>query len=561
MAQIAIPLVVMGALYLMSNDKPAEGFVTLQQEEEKQEPEATPQQEGVRYKYDTSKHVMNNEGNYSQYQDKYFNSGANQKDPLFQNVADATFVSLNGSTVPNREVSHNNMTSFYGSKSYGALPGNDYKNARLDAYSGDGSLSIEKKEVGAMFRPEQNIQNVYGNQNQNDFLESRVNPSMRQANTTPWAKIQDTKGELGFNWAMADRDKSMPKSVDDLRAANKPKANCPLNYTAPAYDPKQVAPSVQQLGQIIQKSPQKYHVNTEAEMLRNPGGMAKERIAPDQMLTREQRDTTNVEYYGARGVDDIGYMNRGEEGFVHKQSLGTDTMINLKGNQMPHSNYGKNGYKSYVNNRENDGYFGAFQGAFLANVIDPLVKTLRHTKKKGQETPLTNMKGANQQMVFNPQQQMPVTNREMVTEKIGMNHLTVERQDGSGYKVANPYLPATQRPSTNREVFGQANGGDKQRSYGAEYNQRNIDKPYENRIPNGNAKHYQTEGNYSLVNKVQTQQYSNLAVRPSIPQVQMYGEQTKNVATYENIAESYNHSDLLKAFKSNPYTQPLGSVA
>jgi hypothetical protein len=127
--------------------------------------------------------------------------------------------------------------------------------------------------------------------------------------------------------------------------------------------------------------------------------------------------------------------------------------------------------------------------------------------------------------------------------------------------VANPYLPATQRPSTHREVFGQANGGDKQRSYSAEYNQRNIDKPYENRIPNGNAKHYQTEGNYSLVNKVQTQQYSNLGVRPSIPQIQMYGEQTKNVATYENLGESYNHSDLLKAFKSNPYTQPLSSVA
>jgi len=215
-----------------------------------------------------------------------------------------------------------------------------------------------------------------------------------------------------------------------------------------------------------------------------------------------------------------------------------------------------------VNNRENDtGYFGAFQGAFVANVIDPLVKTLRHTKKKGEENPLTNMRGPNKQMVFNPREQMPVTNREMVTEKIGMNHLTVERQDATGYKVANPYLPGTQRVSTSREAFGQANGGDKQRSYGAEYNQRNIDKPYDNRIPNGNAKHYQTEGNYSLVNKVQTNHYSNLGVRPSIPQIQMFGEQTKNVATYENLGESYNHSDLLKAFKSNPYTQPLGSVA
>jgi hypothetical protein len=139
--------------------------------------------------------------------------------------------------------------------------------------------------------------------------------------------------------------------------------------------------------------------------------------------------------------------------------------------------------------------------------------------------------------------------------------LTVERQNATGYKIANPYLPGTQRVSTSVEVYGQANGGDKQRSYGAEYNQRNIDKPYENRIPNGNAKHYQTEGNYSLVNKVQTHHYSNMAVRPSIPQIQMMGEQTKNVMTYQNLGDSYNQSDLLKAFKSNPYTQPLGSIA
>ena len=30
---------------------------------------------------------------------------------------------------------------------------------------------------------------------------------------------------------------------------------------------------------------------------------------------------------------------------------------------------------------------------------------------------------------------------------------------------------------------------------------------------------------------------------------------------YTNINEQYNHPDLLKAFKSNPYAQPLNSVA
>ena len=556
MAQIAIPLVIVGALYLMSNDK-EEGFVSVENSEAVTEKAPV---SGVRNKYDTSKYAMNNEGVYSQYQDKYFKPDSSQQDPLYQTVEDAKFVSMSGSTIPNREVSHNNMTVFYGSKSYGELPEFQYKNSRLDNYSGLGTLSIEKKEVGSMFKPEKNVQNVYGNQNQSEFFHSRVNPSMRQANTTPWEKVQDNKGEVGFNWAMADRDKSMPKTVDELRTANKPKADCPLNYTAPAYDPK--VPSIEQIGKVVKKGPVTFHENNHVEMFRNPMGMEKPMVASDQMLTREQRDTTNVEYFGARGVDDIGYVNRGQEGYVHKQSLGTDTVLNFKANHSIHSEYGKNSYKSYVNNRENDtDYFGAIQGAFVANVVNPLVKTLRHTKKKGEENPLTNMKGPAKNMVFNPREQLPVTNREMNTEKIGMNHLSVERQNATGYKIANPYLPATQRPSTNMEVYGQANGGDKQRSYGAEYNQRNIQKPIDNRIPNGNAKHYQTEGNYQMVNKERTQNYANVDVRPSIPQIQFVGEQTKNVATYANINDTYNHSDLLKAFKSNPYTQPLGSVA
>ena len=127
--------------------------------------------------------------------------------------------------------------------------------------------------------------------------------------------------------------------------------------------------------------------------------------------------------------------------------------------------------------------------------------------------------------------------------------------------MANPHLPETQRPSTSVESYGVAGGEDKHRSYGAEYNQRNIQKPYENRMANGNAKNYHTDTNFKPVNKEQSIQYQNVAVRAGTPQVQMMGQQTKNINHYENRNETYNNSDLLKAFKSNPYTQPIGSVA
>jgi hypothetical protein len=39
------------------------------------------------------------------------------------------------------------------------------------------------------------------------------------------------------------------------------------------------------------------------------------------------------------------------------------------------------------------------------------------------------------------------------------------------------------------------------------------------------------------------------------------GMNTVSPQKYININEQYNHPDLLKAFKSNPYTQSLTSVA
>jgi hypothetical protein len=566
MAQIAIPLVIVGALYLMSNDKEKEGFKQTQEGVDIKEPDMLLRDKTKDFRNDIakSKYTLNNEGVYSQFQDKYFSKGATQSDPLFNNVEEAKFVSLTGESILNKEVSHNNMKVFYGSKTYGNLPDSSFTNSQLDNYSGLGSLSIEKKEVSPMFKPETNIQNVYGNQNQSDFFQSRVNESMRKANTTPWEQVRDNKGEVGYNWAMADRDKSMPKSVDELRVANNPKSNYSLNYQAPAYDPK-VTPTADHLGKIVKRGPETYHVNNSMEMMGLPTGREKPRVAPNQMITDEQRDTTNVEYYGVRGVDDVGYTTKGEAGYVHKQTLKSDTVLNFSNstlNPTNEQNYGKTGYKAYTNNRENDtDYFGSIQGLFVANVVNPLVKTLKHTKKKSTETPQVNVKGVSKSIVFNPREHMPVTNREMNTEKIGMNHLSVERQNGTGYMVANPYLPETQRPSTNAEIYGQANGMDKQRLYGAEYNQRNILKPYENRIPNGNDKKYNTDLNFKVVDKEQFNTYQNVAMKPTTPQVHFMGQQTKNVTHYENCNDNYNNADLLKAFKSNPYTQPLGSVA
>ena len=265
MAQVAIPLVIVGALYLMSNDKS-------KKENFEDTPVDAPYQllkdntTNFYNKLDESKFAMNNQGDYSQYQDKYYlgkkrneKSGdeikdLNNNEVKIKDVSSSMeqYESLTGNKMPAENMTHNNMAMFYNSKSYGhSRP----ENQNMDNYTGSGSLTIDKREISALFKPEQNIQNVYGNQNQSEFFLSRVNESLRKANTTPWEKVRDNKGELGFNWCAADRDKSLPKEVDELRATNNPKSAYANNYTAPAYDPKQVTSDQNLMGKFVKKGP------------------------------------------------------------------------------------------------------------------------------------------------------------------------------------------------------------------------------------------------------------------------------------------------------------------
>ena len=90
-----------------------------------------------------------------------------------------------------------------------------------------------KKEVAPLFAPSENQQWAHGAPNMTDFYQSRVNPSMRMANVKPFADEKvapglglgyTTEGSQGFNSGMMMRDSWLPKTADELRVDNKPKA-------------------------------------------------------------------------------------------------------------------------------------------------------------------------------------------------------------------------------------------------------------------------------------------------------------------------------------------------
>jgi hypothetical protein len=598
MAQIAIPLVIAGVLYLASNEnKDKECFqeydasndtsftstdkntalsnyknqtnntsYTLKDKAalenfNEQNKNVNSNYKNIKQKEDIT--VLNNidrtqlntndKGVYSQYQDKYMN----------QPPKEGEFMSLTGEKI--NGIKHNNMNVYYNNKSNGLYTQPNFNNLnenRLDNYTGMGTHTIEKSEISSLFKPQENIQNVYGSQNQSEFLHSRVNESLRHANTKPWEEVREAPGSTGFNTAVENRDKWMPKKVDDLRVATNPKSNYELNYVAPAFKMGDHA----QIGKMIQKGPEKYHVNG-INSMGGAQGASRPTQMSEQMLTDENREHTSVAYYGGRNVDSAGYV-KGKYEDAHKTQLPANPYLNLTSNNVfptNEQNYGKNTYKSYTNNRDVSGeYFGAVRGLFMANVVNPIVNGLKHTKKTNfveNSNPSGFMSGNKKHTIQNDIAPAP-TNRQMQEDRVGLNYLQINRfNDPNGYLTANPYLIGTQRESTTYSNIGNARGLPNTKSYQAEYNQREYEKPSENRIASGNTNVFNNVMNVNITKSEQSNDRTQLVYIPTVPQINHLGNNTTQKQEYKNISDDYLQADLLKAFKQNPYTKPIGSVA
>lgn len=580
MAQVAIPLLLLGTAYLVCNDnskeEDKEGFSDLKDQAE---------QDGLLSKsYDTfSPNVaptalnVNNEETLSARQDKYMLSKSRISDEESRN----TFENLAGERVKFGDLNHNNMQIFFNNKSNGGPSFKEYDQI-LDNYTGNGSFEVAKAETSAFFKPEENLQNVYGNQNTNDFMQSRVVASNIQSNTKPWEEQQVTPGiglgydgvaQSGFNNGYMNQSMWAPKSVDELRTTNNPKLSYKLDdHMGPAMMPVQKR-GVQ--GKIVKQGPETYFTN-DNNLGMIAGGLNAQANAPQQMLTQENRDTTSVSYYGVKGP---GHENKsyvdGEYGETHKQQLPANPFINMSAqsiNPTNESNYGRAGYNALPNNRSTtrSEYYGGL-GNIVKSVVQPIVNGLRHTKKTNfvkNKDNMGNVSGVvHASSVVDPNMQVSTTNREMYEGKLSMNHLNVQKQDGTAYMNTRPVLDVTQRSTMNQDDVGPAMNTSAMgtMSYENVYNQRNNDKLYaENVASTGNMSLFNNSISLQPVNKEVCNNRSTPVYMPTSTQYnnhpsEILGEFTSMPQKYESNTSNLD-SSLLDAFKNNPYTQPLNSA-
>ena len=209
--------------------------------------------------------------------DKYFNQNAyEQRQRAGGKVSDTIqqVYSLSGNYMDSQEFKHNNMVPFNGGKPKGQLYNNNNAENILDNYIGAGSQTIKKIEQAPLFKPQDNVQWTHGAPNMSEFMQSRVNPALKNNMVKPFESIHvgpglgkgfSSEGSGGFNSGMEDRDAWLDKTVDQLRVSTNPKLEYSLeNLQGPAQS---TIKNVGLQGKVEKYRPDAFFVNSQDRWL------------------------------------------------------------------------------------------------------------------------------------------------------------------------------------------------------------------------------------------------------------------------------------------------------
>jgi hypothetical protein len=171
--------------------------------------------------------------------------------------------------------------------------------------------------------------------------------------------------------------------------------------------------------------------------------------------------------------------------------------------------------------------------------------------------------------INNPYDLTKITNRQMTENKVDLNHLNVDAGGRDGYLVSKQIEKYGQRPSTNyngiTNVGGGANKvGDQSRE--STMNQiNNCNKQQNSVVLPGNISLFNTSQHLSTIRDDVSRENNRLWIPsngPSIiPNKSIIGERENMQTLSEETNRARLDSNILDAFKKNPYTQSLHSIA
>lgn len=208
---------------------------------------------------------------------------------------------------------HANMVPYFGAKVTQNMR-TDATQSILDTFSGTGSDYFQKREVASMYDVVPGQGNPFGNANESDFYQSRQVAGMNMKNVSPIERtyvapgINDGYTNLGsggyqqFNEA---QQYAKPRTTDELRTDNKPK----LSYDKPVVPGSHFITEPGLQAPVLKNRPDTFNILTDAktgELLHlntAVGAQVAPASFPQQLLKEQQRESTNIEYYGLAGSD------------------------------------------------------------------------------------------------------------------------------------------------------------------------------------------------------------------------------------------------------------------
>jgi hypothetical protein len=592
MAQLAIPLMALGGFYIISNHNK-----NVDEENEEGIEKFTNNVKNIPINYpivnnNSLNDNVNNYPNANQSTDKYFDYKITQK-ILENNPTESVgsnkkvHMSLTGEQIDNNNFEHNNMAPFFGSKTNGASVSSDIAETRLDNMQGAGSQIIKKQEQAPLFKPQNNMQHSHGMPNMNDFMQSRVNPSMRMANIKPWQEEQVGPGlgkgvskesGNGFNSGMEARELWGPKTIDELRTKNNPKESFTLNgHQGPASFANKLSGNTLTQGKVEKNSQDTYYAVGHDRLMTTTGIEKAPTARGIELLPDGNRNETSAEYYGSRANGEQSIYTKSEYRPSNKIQLPSTGIINpsAKGqfNANP-NNYGVSGYKPLPTNRSSTKQPDEFRpiGGAITAVIAPLLDVLRPSRKENvignlringnAGTTVSNAK------VFNPADRTKTTIREMTENLTEGKYLNVQNQRSDGYMVSRQQPVTVQRDTTSLEYLGNAGPSSYKanQTYNSVYEQRNNNKKiHQSHTNQGNMRMLNNTENLS-VRRSDDDRNNNRMFIPSngpriLPSKETHGKMGGSQQYDNSICTDRINEDILSAFKRNPYTQSLQSVA
>lgn len=435
-------------------------------------------------------------------------------------IGDSTnkYKSITGNMVGSDYFTHNNMLPYFGSKTRSRKMEANQNEQLMDNYTGNGSQYIEKKEQAPLFAPNENYQWAYGVPNQNDFMQSRVNPSQKIANVLPFKQEtvgpglglgNTTEGLGGYNSGMLDRESWLPKNVDELRVNNHRKASgiSMLGHEGPA------ATHVKKrgdLGKVEKQGPQKAFEMGSERYMTTTGVEKGQTLRPIQEDRYTNRPETTTDYTGIATGDTKSMYVEGEYMPSKNHHLGAVPIAGAsatgKGGPAD-GDFGAKSQVSYNNNRscnKQDDYFGAIGGA-IGSVVAPLLDVVRPSRKEntiGTLRPYSNASTAVPlSYVFNPADRPNTTTKETTENaKMHLNSGTNALNKGAYGVTPNQAINNARMTQSDYYYAGNSSASEGSRGlrpYDAEYRQRNND------IKSSTIDGRLVQGNMSLMNNQQ----------------------------------------------------------